>query len=374
MRTATSLRPAVQAGLNRAARRLLAGVAACGLISLAALSGLTAVAPSAGAATSPLVVDTREGPVKGVERKGVRQFLGIPFAAPPVGELRWQPPQPAAKRSGTLKADSFGPRCAQIDTLGVFARPSNSEDCLYLNVYAPFDAKARQRPVMVWIYGGGLFDGESNDYDGSKLARAGDTVVVTINYRVNLFGFFSHPALNDEGHATSNYGIMDQQFALDWVRRNIKGFGGDPGNVTIFGESAGGRSVIANMSSPTAKGLFDRAIVESGASAVLTPLLTLEAAEAVGTNFANAVGCEDQTAACLRKLSVKQILAKEGQFRTGTVVDGKVLPRSFDVAFASGKFNRVPVINGSNRDEYNFFIGLPAYNGNNPLKDATDLR
>src|SRR5690349_3317760 len=377
MKALIDLRPATRAGLRRAARCLLGGLATYGLASLATTTGATADTPTAAAAPdASLLVTTQEGPVKGFVRKGVREFLGIPYAAPPVGELRWRPPQRHAEWTKPIDATAFGSRCAQIDTLGVFAKPSNHEDCLFLNVFAPLDGRAAaarsRRPVMVWIHGGGLLDGESNDYDGSKLARDGDTVVVTINYRLNIFGFFSHPALDAEHHEVANYGLMDQQFALRWVQRNIAAFGGDPNDVTIFGESAGAVSVTANMASPTARGLFDRGIAESTGLLSVEPSLTT--AEEVGKNFAAAVGCKDQTASCLRSLSVKDILAKEGSFRTGIVVDGTVMTRTTNEAFSSGKFNRVPLINGSNRDELRFFIAMPSFNGNNPLKNACDYK
>jgi para-nitrobenzyl esterase len=175
------------------------------------------------------VVATADGPVEGLRRNGIEQFLGIPFAAPPVGPLRWMPPQEAAKWTQVRPAKSFGPPCAQVTTLGPFAGPPNSnEDCLYLNIFTP-DAKAKL-PVLVWIHGGGYFDGASNDYDGSKLAAQGKLVVVTINYRLNLFGFLAHPALDSEGHVFGNYGLMDMQAALKWVQANIASFGGDPKN------------------------------------------------------------------------------------------------------------------------------------------------
>ena len=308
------------------------------------------------------LVLTSEGRVRGFEKDGVRQFLGIPYAAPPVGALRWQPPQAHQQRRQPLRALSYGPTCAQINTLGVFAAPSDSEDCLYLNVFAPEAKKGHGHrssalPVMVWIHGGGNFDGESNDYDGSKLARDG-TVVVTINYRLNLFGFLAHPALDAEGHPAANYGIMDQQFALQWVRRNIRAFGGNPDNVTIFGESAGGQDTLAHLVSPASAGLFHRGIIESGAYSLLSGLPTLAAAEATGQAFATAAGCSNQTAACLRSLSVQDILTRSDAFNRGIVVDGTIIPQAFGTALAAGQFNRVPLINGTTRDEFRFFIPL----------------
>ena len=290
------------------------------------------------------VVQTAEGPVRGFVENGVSRFLGIPYATPPTGALRWQPPQAPAERKQTLRVMAYGHTCAQINTLGVFAAPSDSEDCLYLNVFAPEAKKGQERraslPVMVWIHGGGNFDGESNDFDGSKLARDGGTVVVTINYRLNIFGFFAHPALDAEGHPAANYGIMDQQFALQWVRRNIRAFGGNPDNVTIFGESAGGTDVIALLASPASADLFQRGIIESGA---FTGTETLANAEATGQAFATAAGCADQTAECLRALSVHEILTssartlaatrRDDQFGWGLVDPNRAL-REVDVQLA----------------------------------------
>ena len=263
------------------------------------------------------IVATYEGPVRGYQTPGVDVFLGIPFAAPPIGELRWRPPAPPVPWVKPLDAVAFGGRCVQTNTFGVFAAPSENEDCLYLNVYAPHLAtspanRARPngqtlRPVMVWIYGGGFFDGESDDYDGTRLAIEGDVIVVTINYRVNVFGFLGHPALDAEGHAAVNYGLMDQQAALRWVQRNIRAFGGNPDNVTIFGESAGGSSVLFQLASPAAAGLFHRGIAHS--PAFVPAQATLTEAEARGHQFAEALGCSDQSAGCLRSRSVKDIIA-----------------------------------------------------------------
>ena len=236
------------------------------------------------------VVQIKDGPIRGYKSDGVDIFLGIPYAAPPIGPLRWMPPQAVDPWHKVLDALAFGNTCVQTNTLGTFAAPSNHEDCLYLNVFAPalgdddnegHHEGSVKRPVMVWIHGGGNFDGESNDYDARKLARDGGVVVATLNYRLNVFGFLAHPALDSEGHAVANYGLMDQQFALRWVQGNIATFGGDPRNVTIFGESAGGFDVLANMVSPTAKGLFHRGIVESGAYSLTQGTLTQ--AEAAGT-------------------------------------------------------------------------------------------
>jgi para-nitrobenzyl esterase len=215
---------------------------------------------------------------------------------------------------------------------------------------------------MVWIHGGGLVDGRSNDYDGSKLASQGDVIVVSFNYRLNAFGFLAQSALDKEGHLAGNYGLMDQQFALQWVQRNIDKFGGDPNNVTIFGESAGGGSVIANLASPKSEGLFHRGIIESGGYAItsIAPNLDLATAETTGQQFATAVGCADQSAKCLRSLSVEAIIANGSSYMNTAnfLEDGKILPQTLYTALKTGQFNRVPVVNGSNRDEMAWFTAI----------------
>jgi para-nitrobenzyl esterase len=306
-------------------------------------------------------VATLEGPVEGFANNGVTRFLGIPYAAPPVGALRWMPPQPAARWNAVRQAKAFGPTCAQITTLGPFAGPPNSnEDCLYLNVFTP--PAARKLPVLVWIHGGGYVDGESNDYDATKLAAQGKLVVVTINYRLNLFGFLAHPALGGSG----NYGILDMQAALRWVNRNIAAFGGDPGNVTLGGQSAGAGATAANVVSPGANGLFHRAIFQSGG---YTPFATKALAEERARKFAVAAGCggADNVAQCLRALPASKIVAlagtpqANGPFINGPLVDGEVIPRQTIDAVDSGAFNRMPVMVGTTQDEGNFFNGIIQY-------------
>jgi para-nitrobenzyl esterase len=313
------------------------------------------------------VVRAVAGDLQGHVADGVGEFLGIPYAAPPVGDLRWQPPHDAPRWTGTLQAIKFANTCAQQQR-GVFAAPSTTEDCLYLNVFAPETKPdlATPRPVMVWFHGGGLFSGESNDYDGGKLARRGDVVVVTLNYRVGALGFLSHPAINAEGHPFANYGIMDQQSALRWVQRNIAAFGGDPGNVTIFGQSGGGTAVMANLVSPLSKGLFHRAINQSGTRiAVTTPATALK----LGQDFAAAAGCADQSVKCLRSLTVEQVLGNQaGIVRTVSdfpSVDGTIITHTAFEAFSNGLFNRVPILTGLVRDEQAYF--LPEPNTHQPL-------
>jgi para-nitrobenzyl esterase len=234
---------------------------------------------------------------------------------------------------------------------------------LYINVFTPnvgSNGKGREQklPVLFWSYGGGDTEGESNDYDGSKLALQGNTVVVTFNYRLNVFGFLSHPALDHEGHLFANYGILDNQFALHWVRDNIAAFGGDPNNVTVFGQSAGSTNSSAEVLSPLAKGLFQRAIFESGAMPALTPL---SIAESKGTAFAVAAGCGSGStptvAKCLRGLSAAQVQAlAQGAYEAGTTADGQILPTVAIKAYETGDFNHVPIMIGNVENEGIFFI------------------
>ena len=289
------------------------------------------------------VTTTNDGAVRGTTVVTVNEFLGIPYAAPPVSSLRWRPPAAAASWHGVRDATQFGPSCPQAAEKNPFLPPGPiSEDCLYLNVYTTASHPSGHRPVLVWIHGGGLVQDGARNYDGSKLAADG-AVVVTINYRLGALGFLAHPALaSHPGGPAGNYGLMDQQAALRWVQRNIAQFGGDPRNVTIAGQSAGGLSVLAQMVSSGARGLFQRAIVQSGTFALTQrPLATL----AAGEKFANSVGCTDQTAQCLRAAPVSDLVSNFGVEIPG-VVDGSVLTQSIGTALAHGQFARVPVING----------------------------
>jgi para-nitrobenzyl esterase len=351
------------------------GVFGKGALLGAALAAGTISAPLAtlraqGQDSGP-VVGTVEGPVRGLVNNGVYEFKGIPYAAPPTGGLRWQPPQPVAHWQEPLDATSFANTCPQVTTLGVFASPASiTEDCLYLNVFTT-RLGSGGLPVFVWIHGGGNVDGESNDYDGSKLATGGPSgtpvVVVTLNYRLGLFGFLAHPALDAEGHQFANYGIMDIQAALGWVQRNAARFGGNPNLVTLGGQSAGATDTGANVISPLSAGLFHRAIYESSPLSSLPPLsLGLTR----GTGFAEAAGCpgSDATAAaCLRALSAAQILQLQGTanangpYVTGPMVDGSVIPVTPITAWTTGHFNHMPVMGGNVQDEGNFGIGNTEY-------------
>lgn len=327
--------------------------------TLAAALVIVCVAATAGAQVR---IDT--GTIQGsTEQDGkVRAYKGIPFAAPPVGDLRWKEPQPAAKWDGVRDATKFGARCVQAPVFGdMVFRDEASEDCLFLNVWTPATTPAAKLPVMVWIYGGGFQAGSTSEprQDGRLLATKG-VVVVSMNYRLGIFGFFAHPELTKESgrQASGNYGLLDQLAALQWVRRNIAAFGGDPGNVTIFGESAGSFAVSALMASPLAKGLFGRAIGESGAFFTTGPQTlapkSLSASEKNGQEFA-ATALQADSLAALRGKSADALLGavmKGGQaFRFSPTVDGYMLPEEPAAVFAAGGQARVPLLAGWNADE-----------------------
>jgi para-nitrobenzyl esterase len=316
------------------------------LVALLAVGVLTACG---GSESDPNRVTTDKGTVVGAETSGMRQFLGIPYGAPPIGQLRWVAPQAASPWSSPRDATKFAPHCPQPAT--AFGKDTNTaEDCLYLNVYRPKTGDGY--PVMVYVHGGANYLGEGDDYDPTQLVNKG-VVVVTINYRLGALGFLSHKALSDEqGGASGNYGILDQQAALRWVQSNVANFGGDKNNVTLFGESAGGSNVHAQLASPLSKGLFHKAIVQSS---YVRNNPTLAAAEITGSAFSKATDCSDQSAACLRSLSVDKILAKQG-IVNGLVgalaaVDNRVLTSTTREAFKTGNFARVPVMQGSTLNE-----------------------
>ena len=298
-------------------------------------------------------VAINEGAVRGAITGGGYCFLGLPFAAPPTGDLRWRPPRPPAAWQGVRDATRFGPSCPQP------ANPAlsgpTSEDCLYLNVYTPaLGSDEGGLPVLIWIHGGRFTLGAGRDYDGTKLAALG-IVVVTINHRLGALGFLAHPALAARpGGASGNYGLMDQLAALRWVQDNIARFGGDPGNVTIAGQSSGGLSVLAHMVSRGSHGLFHRAIVQSGSFALTQQ--SLAAAEADGQAFAARGGCPDQTAGCLRRLPVADLVSSYPSAAIPGVVDGEVIEEPIGTALAAGRFARVPIINGINHDEERVFV------------------
>jgi para-nitrobenzyl esterase len=310
-------------------------------------------------ATTPTVT-VEQGVLSGVDAGSVDEFLGVRYAQPPVGDLRWRPPRPVSPGEQQLDATQFGSSCPQGKS--PWGTPSTSEDCLFLNIYVPTATGGsplweRKLPVMMWIYGGGFTGGDGAAYDPTGLVQEGNVIVVTINYRLGALGLFAHPALDAEHHLLANYALMDQQLALKWLKRNISGFGGDPDNITIFGESAGGISIYAHLVSPLASGLFQKAIIESGAP----DYITLQQAEADGVTLAGKVGCtqgtQEQIAACLRAVPVSELLSNQAT-ETGAIIDGKLLTEPPADAIASGDFNHVPILNGTNHDEFRLVIAF----------------
>jgi para-nitrobenzyl esterase len=324
------------------------------------------------AAASAAPVRTESGPVSGVVADGVVAYKGIPYAAPPVGDLRWRAPQPAAPWTDVRMADAYGHDCMQLpfpsDAAPLGTPPA--EDCLYVNVWAPEKPAPAKLPVMVWIHGGGFVNGGASPavYDGRHFAKRG-VVFVSLNHRLGRFGFFAHPALSSESPKgpLGNYGYLDQIAALKWVQKNVAAFGGDPGNVTVFGESAGGGSVNTLMVSPLARGLFHKAIVESGggrAGGIMTPR-NLKEAEAVGVAFAKLAGVAGEDAAALaalRKLPAPDLvrglnLMTMGQQRetyAGPMIDGQIVAEEPETAFRAGRQARVPYLVGANNREFGF--------------------
>ncbi len=357
-----------------------AALCAAGLVCAVILS-----APAASIAAQKIqhgtLIHLADGDVQGTTNAGTRQFLGIPFAAPPVGALRWRPPTPPAPWQTTLQANAFSGACAQLAS--VQGPASENEDCLYLNVWTPDPAPKKPLPVMVWFHGGGNQQGSSGDpvpfpgvpghfYDAHVLSAERDVVVVTINYRLNVFGFFAHSALAAEDPKApfaGNLGLLDQHAALEWVRANVAAFGGNPKRVTIFGESAGSEDTCLHVASPASKKLFERAISESGGCTTRMPTAAQGAATAA--TFTASAGCgqaSDQLA-CLRAKPASALLAVLQQSATGgvvpnfdfgPVVDGGFLPDQPRALFDGKKYSRVPYILGSNADEGTLFLlGTP---------------
>ncbi|MFC1589864.1 carboxylesterase family protein [Candidatus Omnitrophota bacterium] len=330
------------------------------------------------AQTDEMIVQIDSGAIRGRMRNGVRFYAGIPYAAPPVGDLRWKPPQPVRRWSGVRECVTFGPICPQPPCPGqkVDEVKTAREDCLYLNIWAPPEESDEKRPVMVWIHGGAFVigAGSSADYDGTNFARQG-VVLVSFNYRLGPFGFLVHPSLSEESPrgVSGNYGLLDQIEALRWVQRNIASFGGDPGNVTIFGESAGSMSVGLHTLMAQSGGLFDRAIMESGtpmADPHVLPLAngSMDQALKTGMRFAKALGCPDDSdvLASLRKKTTEDILAAttfsldfvfaEKGMMFAPVYDGWLLPEDPVATLSRREQHNVPVIVGTNKDEATPFI------------------
>jgi len=333
---------------------------------MAAMALLTASAlgASAPAADAPPKVVIDSGALVGTAEGNVLSFKGVPYVAAPVGARRWAPPAPAVRWKGERAADRFGPICPQpvnangSPNLGG-ASGATSEDCLFLNVWTPRGAK--RAPVMVWLHGGGnsLGAGSLGAYDGSAFVRDG-VILVTINYRLGPLGFFAHPALTAAarpGEPLVGYGIMDQIAALKWVKRNIAAFGGDPANVTLFGESAGGEDTLTLMASPLGRGLFAKAIVESGGG--WSPPVTLATREKQGEAIAAKAGAPaNPTLAQLRTLPADALIGKTESLDYGPAVDGRLLTQSVSQAFAAGHIAPVPLIIGSNSYEASLMKSL----------------
>jgi para-nitrobenzyl esterase len=331
-------------------RKLLVGVAV-GIATMGLMSTGNAMSHD------DAVVRTDSGAVRGLVADDDRLFLGIPFARPPVGELRWRSPQPPDSWPGVRNATTPGNRCAQL-------RSEGSEDCLYLNVTTPRRMGHRLKPVILWLHGGGLSFSSANDYDARRLARGGDVVVVSPNFRLSVFGFFGHRGLGGSG----GFGLEDQQAALRWVKRNVAAFGGDPGRVTLMGVSGGAQAACMHLAAPASRGLFERAFLQSGSCSMTiprhgftlgdpggAPLVSLAAAERRGASVATELGCADSGTAidCLRRKSPAELLTswQGGAIQTPAAFGGRVLPTDPRVALARGGFHRVPVITGTTRDE-----------------------
>jgi para-nitrobenzyl esterase len=354
--------------------RLGASIASVAAVTAVAATGFTSAAASrtavAAQATPPCtagtLVNTENGPVCGLLANGVTSYLAIPYAAPPVGALRWQPPAPATPSTTIFQATQVGPACPQPAFPGS-PPPAMSEDCLTLNVQVPMNA-GPGLAVMVEIHGGGFLAGQPPDQ--THLAVAGHVITVAIHYRLGILGFLAHKAL---GEHSGDYGLQDQQAALRWVKRNIARFGGDPDNVTLFGQSAGGASVCDAAVSPTAAGLFQKGISESGFynynvntiwsnGDCKSQLLTEAQAQQAGASFATKVGCGTATdiTACLRAVPVQTLIENGGQILAptaggtiGPTINGTTLPRSAAEAFITGHLNKIRLMIGVARDEFN---------------------
>jgi carboxylesterase type B len=305
-----------------------------------------------------LIVSTVDGKLQGNNAEGVDQFLGVPYAAPPVGMLRWQAPRPPRPWHGIRDATSYGSRCPQLASAN--GLQEDNENCLYLNVFTPADhprgpapspaGRDGRLPVLFMIHGGGLANGAGDQHDGSLIARTDHIIVVSVNYRLGVLGFLDVPGLGSSRlTAHGNYGLLDQEAALRWLHRNIAGFGGDPGKITIAGESAGGWSVCALMTSPPARGLFSGAIMESGSCPSLSPAT----ARSAGLAFAAQAGCKAIAAAasCLRSTSESALLSASASYGPQFTSGGPDLPVPPAQAVADGTYSRVPLLIGANHDE-----------------------
>lgn len=371
-RTPRGAGPVIVAGM--VVRRAVAAalVAVVALTVLVGVADARSVAPTEPAAGSRALVRTEAGWVRGVAADGHTTFSGIPYAAPPIGPRRWAPPAAAAPWTGVRDATAPGPVCPQFE-FGTGGRTvAGDEDCLYVDVTTPRDRPGGRRlPVLVWLHGGGFTSGAGSQYGAARLATAGDVVVVTVSSRLGALGFLSSPALDAEGYPSGNYGLADQTAALRWVQRNAARFGGDPRNVTLAGQSSGARSVCAHMASPGSRGLFHRAILQSGPC---TEHVTKPVADQRGARVAAEVGCTEATgsdavAACLREQPVAELLETladvsvpvTGEYADEPwqpVVGTPALPRQPLDAVADGSAAGVPLLVGTTRDEMRTFVGF----------------
>ncbi|QNE17829.1 carboxylesterase family protein [Kribbella qitaiheensis] len=361
---------------TRITRSKLRLAVALALLPAALLVNSAAAAQSESAPpTDANVVRTDAGVLRGATSGGARVFNGVPYAAPPVGGLRWKAPQPVKPWQGEREAVKLSSACPQSANPEV-PDGSTDEDCLYLNITTPAAQATHPRAIVVWIPGGGFFSGAGNSYGAAKLATRGDVVVVTMNYRLGIFGFFGYPGLAGSG----TYGIQDQQAALRWVQRNARAFGGDPRNVTVAGESAGGMSVCAQLTSPTATGLFSKAVMQSGScafnwadnsqypgQAADSPWVSQSTVQNNGKEWAAAskkdLGCKPGQAvlSCLRAANPAVLVDSTLNFTQVAYGGTAVLPLSPAKAMKAGLFHRVPVLSGNNHDEASAWMA--AFNG-----------
>ena len=345
---------------------------------IAVLGLLTPAAQAQTAEQSAITVQTDHGAVTG-QQGSVQRFLGIPYAAPPLGALRWKAPQPVPAWSTPRDASRFGSVCPQV-VLALFPVPGKAagdiqgnEDCLYLNIYAPKAATAASNlPVMVWIHGGAFTVGAGSDYDGSVLAEKYGVIVVTLNYRLGALGFLALSSLDaaSQGGQSGDYGLQDQQAALNWVKGNVAAFGGNPADLTIAGESAGGMSVCAQLASPLSAGLFQKAIIQSGLCASPGNAVLQKEAAARNLKYVSKLGCRPENLACLQQVDVAALLKTTvpglrpvSNLVWSPVYGTELLPLTLQDAYTQGKFNRVPLLDGTNHDEGRLFVSVASPDG-----------
>ena len=361
--------------INRTHRRLMQAHYRSGRPILAALfiafSG--PIGSSSASTPSQTTLATQSGLIIGTQSAGLFEFLGIPYAAPPTGTLRFRPPIPHRAWTVPLQATAFGPPCPQTASLGT---PSVDEDCLTLNVFKP-DGGGPPRPVLVFLFGGSFRYGSAGvgnpsagpNYRGDQIARQTGAIVITVNYRLGIFGFLALKSLDDDDprHVSGNYGLLDQQAALRWIRANAQSFGGDPGRVTLFGQSAGALSIIEQMVSPSAAGLFSASELESVGA---LPAETLATAEKNDEPIVSAMGCDGSAdvAGCLRAIPVAELLTSDVPI--GPNIDGTVIPVAPDVALSSGSFSHLPTVIGTDADEGTYFIAAGADSLGHAVTDA----